>query len=380
MSGPVEPVDEDLDVLDVAPSRLLHWTAWLGALVLVAAIGGYAWQQVTHDDAAAPRPTPSNSSTPPAAPPPAGGRLELGQEVAPELTDVADLGLGGDRLFMVRFGRLSEYDLVAHRVVADVPVRELADFQNGLHHRVVVDTANDRLWLVPEDGVAPADVIEFEAEHLRRVVSVRLDRSVQATAVLDGRLYLATSDGLQEVRSGTARARTVPGIEGSVGYVAADQARGRLLVMNAAFPTQLVAVRRDGTDRLVRSLRFGGGQVVVVRDAVWVAGYGERGAQLVRLDPDSLDIVQTAPLAARLGAGARFAAAGSRVVWVRSADANGTLWCMNAADGAVLQAFSMVSGPVVSQNGPAPPTQRVPLAFAASDGTARRLVLRGCSG
>jgi hypothetical protein len=93
--------------------------------------------------------------------------------------------------------------------------------------------------------------------------------------------------------------------------------------------------------------------VAVVAGQVWVGGYGPR---LVHLDPDTLQPAGTSPVAQEVGPGAAVWP-GSAVVWVRNGGDEG-LTCMNPADGAALQRWREVQGPVASTTGAALASQR----------------------
>jgi hypothetical protein len=370
---------EQEEVLDTGPTRRSRFLRVVPVLALVALIVALAVQSLT-TRTSKPRASVPSSASPPPPPAVLGAPLEAAGRGASRTSDVVDIALGAGSLYIVRIGSFTVYDVGTGKVTTTVRVPELANFVQGPLYRAVVDAATDRVWLVRVGGITPADAIEFAAGTLARLGTVRLPGTVQAAAVLAGRVYLATADGVRELRSGTPRARLIPGTSGFVGYLAADPERQRLLVLNAGFPTRLAAMRPDGTESSVVSLPFGGAQVTVTHGVIWAAGIGTSGARIVRLEPATLESTRAASVAAMLGAEPLFVATGSRVMWVRDGVGGTDLWCLDAWTGAVSAHFPGLAGPVASQEGLAPATSRISYAFVAPQGVVRPLRLGGCSG
>jgi hypothetical protein len=373
----------DEDVIDTGERRrpqplaragaLLAVVAAIAALVLHARSGGHPSPR-----AEAQRPIRAPAS---AAAPRARAPASLGAPVSAGLRDATDVGIGADVLYAVHYGTLTALDIDSGAVVAMVHVPELANYDTAPYFRVVPDLAVGRIWLIREGDTRPSTAIEFDAESLRRLGTVHLPDTVQASAVLDGRVYLATADGVRVLKPGARVAGTAPGLSGFVGTVAADPRSDRLVILNDGFPTEVVSEHPDGRGRVAVRLPFGGGQVAIVRGAAWVGGWGVIGARIVHLSVPTLARLGAAPvLAGLLGPGAEFVGTGSRSVWVRSAASANELWCMDATTGAIGQFFADLPGPVTSTSGFAPVTSQLAIAYAAPQGVVRPVRLGGCPG
>jgi hypothetical protein len=207
-------------------------------------------------------------------------------------------------------------------------------------------------------------------------------------AVLDGDLWLATSDGLWDLwadtSNGTSGATKI--ISGMVFSVAADAVRHRILygtsVSTPAAANSLGSIVIHEIDAKTHAaigvsapLPIGKESIAIVGDQIWVAGYGSGSTpRLFHLDGASLQVIQTNGFGASdplpFGPGA-IVWPGASVVWVRSGGSEG-LACVDPQSGALLEQWDAVQGPVASVRGEA---------FAASDGSLDQLSLSGdCTG
>jgi hypothetical protein len=386
--GPVPPADGgDDDVIETGyrhPPRLIGGLAVLALVAVVVGLIVHSGPSGGHQSSAASAgPSAAHSggasSSPPVDPFTALTTGELGLPIRPSIDDAVDIEVGGNVLYVVRFGVFTAVDLGSGRVVQSVVVKELQSYDADRVYRAVLDVADNRVWLIKEGGVTPAEVIEFDATTLRRLSTARSPGTVQDAVVLDHHLYLATEDGVRVYAPGTTA--LVAGTSGYVGYIAADPTRDRLLVMNNGFPTQLVAVGIHGGPRTTVHLPFGNGQIAVVAGAIWVGGFGPTSAVVEQLDPTTFSPTASAVgLDSMLGPGALLVATGSHALWFRSGGGGDDLWCLDADNGLLATKFQDVPGPVTSQSGRASVTSRAPDAFAAAGGVVSSLSLGGCPG
>lgn len=304
----------------------------------------------------------------------------LGARVDPAVSDAVDMALAAGRLYVVSLTSLSAVDVQTGRVVADVVVGGLQDYETGPAYRLTVDEAAGQIWLLREDGARPAYALEFDAQTLHRGATVPIPGTIQGSAVLHGRVYLATSGGVREL-SGTS-APLLRGVEGAADAIAADTVEDRLIVADAGSPTKVVALRPGAAEPAVTAdLPVDKVSLAVVRGTIWAAGYGGGAAVLDRLDSHTLRVIGSAgAVVSELSPGADVVATGSRAFWVRAAPGDTRLWCLDGATGSVAQSWPDLPGPVASQNPPAPATSRIGLAYVAPIGAVSMLTLAGCAG
>jgi hypothetical protein len=202
-------------------------------------------------------------------------------------------------------------------------------------------------------------------------------RVVLAAAALDGHLYLATGSAVYDLAPAASHVTAVPGL-GGASALAADPSRHRLLLLgwHSGTNSGVRAYRpADGLISPVKPVGFGKGGLITAAGRVWAGGFGTAaggGAVLERLDPHTLHRAATSPLAGQLGPGAVLAAAGGRVIWVRSGGGSGALWCVSATTGRAEQHWADVLGAIVSRPG---------AAYVASGSRVARLRLdRACRG
>jgi hypothetical protein len=162
-----------------------------------------------------------------------------------------------------------------------------------------------------------------------------------------------------------------------VSAVAADPARERIVALETdPSRTVVVAVSTRGAVSRATFGYLANGSIVVVGDAIWVAGYGDRRSVVARLDPASLAAVYLSRVAPQ---GDRIVVSpGSRDVWVSGTGPG--LWCIDAQTGTVRQQWPSSKGPVTSERGTGPVQSRAGSAYAIDEGRLVSLVLAGCAG
>ena len=332
------PHDLDEDVLSLGPRRRLpRWLVIaLGTLAVVIAAALVLTRGDTARHAAAPAPTGS----------------------APDLSLLAgqaDIAVAADRLYRLAGGALYRLDVTDPATPSSDGVVAVGGLDNTLanvSYHLVLDAPRDRVWVVGY-GAAPALVVEFDTRTLTEVGRLRWPGVVSAAAALHGQLYLAATNALVDVAPDGRTARTVPELHGQYFSVVADPTRSRLLLLGTDRGIRVETFVPSG-QRAFRgpAAPFGKGSLLVVGGAIWAGGYGDRGAVLARLDPTTLLPVAFSELTPQLGPGAILAAAGSRVLWVRSGSGGDGLWCLAASTGDQLQ-FWQYDGAVASRRGAA---------------------------
>jgi hypothetical protein len=149
------------------------------------------------------------------------------------------------------------------------------------------------------------------------------------------------------------RPRYVAGLRGAIGPVAADPVRQRLIVVDASSPIGVWSYRH-GELPYESELRLpmGHGTIAVAGGHIWLGGYGELGAMLYRLDPQTLRPV-AGGRASVFDPGAVLVAGGRDVIWVRNGDeVPGLLVCVNATSGRIEQRYHVLAEvPAVASTG-----------------------------
>ncbi|HJQ43178.1 MAG TPA: hypothetical protein VJ831_08850, partial [Jatrophihabitantaceae bacterium] len=115
-----------------------------------------------------------------------------------------------------------------------------------------------------------------------------------------------------------------------------DPTRHRLLLVHQGDQATVTALSTTGKVLVTASLGFPKGDVAVTGSTIWVAGFGQEGAVLRTLDPETLRGSGNLQPAPQLGPGAVIAASGQSSIWLRSGGQNSdVLWCRNVAGNAV---------------------------------------------
>jgi hypothetical protein len=289
--------------------------------------------------------------------------------------DVRDAVVHRNQLFVLRSGGVSVVELAAKRVTW-MPLTGAYSVSAKVPTRMLFDADADRLWVVAM-GAKAAQLVEFNASRTLTIRRVTLQLAVRDAAAMDGHVYLATSTGLADLAPGAAHAAALPGVDGAVSAIAADPAQERIVTLNSVgSDTVVVAVRTHGA---VSRRTFGhlvNGSIAIVGDAIWVAGYDGRHSVVTRLDPTSLEGVQTSAVAPR---GDRIVISpGTDDLWVSGAGPG--LWCIAADTGNVHQHWPSAKAPVTSQRGHGPVQSRAGSAYVIDAGQLVSLDLAGCAG
>jgi hypothetical protein len=364
-------IGSDDEVVGEGPRRIPRWAVWTAG---VAAVGGLVVALAARgapDHPTAP-PGPAESWTPVAVgsvPPEAG----VGEALRLGPAQAYDVAVGGGRLYVLQNGVVVATDPAPASEARTAPPRRatLPRIPAPASARLVLDAQQQRLWVVVED-VPDGMVVELDARSLRQLGHTTWDAPIGAAAALDGHLYLSTTEGIADVGPGAAHPVLVAGLRGHSGPIVADTRRNRLLVAGAApFSHVLILRPGEGVTTATGVIPFAKPTLGITSGGhIWAGGFGDRGAQLVRLDPHQLSPTSLSPLSAQLDPGAIIVAAGDRSIWVRATESTGPLWCVDASSGRDAQEWN-VSGPVTSRTGSA---------FAATGTAARSLTLEGCPG
>lgn len=345
------------DVVEFGGRRVPRWVVVVAcALAAIAVVGVVAGRSRTKHPAVA-----GISNTNPVA----SGRLHaaLRLDGGPDALDVL---LDGSRLFVLQPTKISRFDLPSKHVADSVGLADGSVAAAQSSARLLLDPSDGRLWVV-EQGVRPARLLEFDAATLRPTRDVTVDVAIQDAAVMYGHLYLASSAGLDDLVPGALAPMRLGAVHGSVSAVAADPARRRVLVLDDSSP---VAVSVMSAGRVTARRIFGKlnqGSIAVVGDDIWVAGSGDYGAVMARLDPATLAPLQTSPVA--LEAKGLAVSSGARDLWVSATGAG--LWCLDARSGTVLVQWHSATAPVTSRTG---------AAYVVKKGSVVPLALDGCAG
>lgn len=234
---------------------------------------------------------------------------------------------------------------------------------------MAVDPAAGLVWVVADTGTQSAVITAYAIDTLRPARTVTMAAQVSDLVALDGRVWLAATDGLWWLTAASAPTR-VPG-PSSAYALAADPLRHRLFA--AENGSWGVAAIDPSSGRVLASQPSSLGKVtmaVASDGSLWLAGYGYQAPHLIHLDPVSLHPLP-APPETLIGDQAGVYP-GSDVVWVLSRSVSGWL-CVDARTGKVLQPVSLpVDSEVVSMAG---------RAFTADGPDIQRLSLSGsCRG
>ncbi len=363
----------DDDVVEFSPTRVPAWIGWLGAVAVAAGLIVLITSQGAPKQPVAPA-LPEPGSVVASGPVPAPLTTGLGVPLSLGRAEVYDAVLSGGAFYFVQDGELSEITPIYRAAPTYARTKQI--FLPSLDEatpsaRLVLDAGQHRLWVVVED-VPGGAIVEVDAEGLRPLAHWTWREPVGEAAALGGHLYLSTPSGVVDIAPGAAQPAPIAALRGYGGSIVADPRRGRVLVLSHAPNSHVRVLRPDGTvSRAPGVLPFAKGTMGVTADGViWAAGFGDHGAELVRLDPARLAATTVSPLAKDLGPGAVIVAGGDRSVWVRDGGSIGPLWCVDARSGAGMRQWD-VPGTVTSQRG---------RAYVTTDTLVRPLVLHGCAG
>jgi hypothetical protein len=244
----------------------------------------------------------------------------------------------GDQIFALQAGALLRASITSPGAVTAVAAATSGD---GDDYQLLADAAQSRLWLVRRQ--TPSVLIAaFDSRSLRPLGEVSRPGRATGAALLDGRLYVATDQGLITLSTPLGGdLRSFASAQPQV--IAADPSRHRLVVLTEGTPAKVTIL---GVGQPSAAAPFGKGDLVVVDGQIWAGGYGSHGAVLVQLDPSTLRPGRHSPLESRLGPGAELVGAGAHDFLVRSGGGGDALWCVDAHSGVVVHSWSQLPGPV----------------------------------
>jgi hypothetical protein len=365
----VDPADDD----EIAVGRLQvpRWLVGVGIAVAVAAVIVAIAAQGPPKQVTAPEPELVSVVAVPSAPPTSrlGEPLPVGDE------RVSDALIAGEWFYTLQLKHLTATTpVIGIAPTYDRPRRisvEGFDLAEHADARLVLDTSAHRIWVVVQD-VPDGQLIEYDAYSLIQLRASSWPEPINAAAALDGHLYLTTASGVVDFAPGNADPALLPMLQADTGSVAADPHRHRLLLLSNRASRVRIYRPGNGVSQAQASVPIDNGVLGVTGEgSIWVGGFGEHGAVLVRLDPVRLGPMTFSPLSDQLGARAMVEAVGTSSVWVRSGRGGYGLWCVDAHTGVQRQFWADVPGNVTSQAG---------YAYLASGSVIRPLVLDECSG
>ncbi|MDT4949570.1 MAG: hypothetical protein QOJ37_2165 [Pseudonocardiales bacterium] len=339
-----EPSEDEL--LDVGAQPTLTRRLAVLALVAVAA-AGIAVAIISQDDSKPQAAPTSPARSGPSSTPAPGQDLVTS---APMVIEALIPAPGRLSFYAISDGRVVALDLngtprAASRAVHTAPVE-------GSARTLAFDPVTSLVWAIPIGNDVVGTLEGYDAANLRQVVRLSLPDVVDHAAVLDGQLYLMTRSGrlLRTQRDGRGL-ETVTRISGSVGAVAADPQRHRLLLL--LFDRQMLmrTWSPSGDPSVSAHLPFAKGDVTVVDGAIWAGGFASRRAVLVKVDPRTLHAGHPVAVSTQLGPGALLAGGGEGILFVRSGSIDEPLWCLDATTGAVEERWSGLPGTVALTGG-----------------------------
>jgi hypothetical protein len=370
--GPGLSNGSDVELLDTRPPRpgRRRRQALIGAVLAVTAGTVIAVRSAGGGEPGPSRPTsPGGHSSPVGPSSPAG----LAPSAGPAVVASVNLAFArvGDTLYAVDAGTLVTIDLnsgrrIEHAAAGVVP---------SDRYELLADPPAHRLWLV---GSTDTRTVVMFVDPTTLAVTGRHETQGQFmdAAALDGRLYLATVDGVSVVsQSPGPRAVAPPAVHGMPLALGADPTRHRILVVLAGDGEPRLVAWTPVCDRLHTAIHppVGKGDIVIAGGRIWAAGYGEHGV-LARLDPGTLRVVRHSAVEQEVGVGAVVVDAGPKHLLVRSGGGTGEgsgsgfadLWCVDAGSGAIVRHWSPATGTaVLTERGivlfaPNEPMQRLP--------------------
>jgi hypothetical protein len=288
---------------------------------------------------------------------------------APVPSNIAfDLAAGPNGTWVLETHTLAQVS--GTRVTRSIALRGV-EVPAGSAPKLAYDVATNRVWVVLTNAV-PARMIEFDAATLQRVRDVTWSQLVQGAVALRNYLYLSTSFGVAGLPPGAARPHLIGGLAGAIGPLVVDAARNRIVTIDLGYPTDVWSFRGGELPQEAEmpvTLRHG--SLGVVGNAIWLAGFGDRGAVLMRLDPRTLAPARRAP-ARSFGAGAVIVGTGAHVVWLRAGESSNLLACVSATTGRIEQTWRVHNVNAVASDRRG--------ALVATPTGVLGLVLSGCAG
>ena len=253
-------------------------------------------------------------------------------------------------------------------------VERIVLLQADSRSRLLVDSPAARLWIVDENA-GPTQVREFDSGTLALLGTLNVPATVFSAAAVNGRLFLATADGVEQFAPGSSSLTGVTNSIPVIRAITADPSRQAVLGLSSGPTAGVITVSADGAT-LLAGPGLGLTQrstVAVIDGTLWVSGVGAT-ASLARLDPASMHPVTSGPnqtgVISSVG-GTVTVTPGAADLWVYS-PSTARLYCVDDRTGQELQHWDGLSGPVTA-GGRGP--------FAVGHGHVLPLVLRGaCQG
>jgi hypothetical protein len=331
----------DEELLPGGPHRAIP--RWLVVLVVLVVVGGASYVFVRRNHPSphhAAAPAKPSSAVPSPTIPGVGAPLKLsgGTAVAVAVATDASWVLTTQRLF--RFSATASTDSAA------VPSPPLP-IDGVSVTRLELDQPGHTVWVVHEE-TKHARIYGYDTSTMRLRRSLGSLGYVTAAAAMHGHLYAAVGDDLIDVAP-SGSTRTIVRTRDSIGSIAADPLRGRLLVSDYGDPTRLWSIDPSGAHRLpapvlVRTTKASLG--VAGDGTIWLAGFDTGAGVLMKLDPATLRPVLHSPLDPSIEPGSVLVASGAGVVWIRPGGSD-QLNCIDARTGRSLQMW-VVAGDVAS--------------------------------
>jgi hypothetical protein len=365
-------IESDDDLVDFSPREFPRWAIGLCVLVVLAAVVTAVTAQGPPKPAAGPAlPTPTPIVEPPVGPSPTSG---LGEPLPLGPAEAFDALVTSDWFYALQNQSLTAITPTVGAAPTYARARDASIpglLAMSASARLVLDAPRHRLWIVVQD-IPGGRLFELDALTLQQLRATSWSEPIGSATALDGHLYFSTPSGVVDFAPAAAKPVPVAALQAQSGSIVADPRRGRLLVLDHAPSSPVLGYRPDG--RVTRgegTVPFGKGTLGVTGDGtIWAGGFGNNGAELVRLDARRLSPVRDSAVANRLGPGVIIAAAGYRSIWVRSGGGSERLWCVDGRTGRELQHWD-AAGTVTSRRG---------AAYLATGTAARPLLLDGCTG
>ena len=320
------------------PGPRRTWLAWVAAGVAAAvAIGVVAGQHPASRPAAGRTPVPSVSSTP--APAPSPSTLALTERLAfgPQTQSVLVLG-------NLIYGLTTQLVAVVQRDGGRLIARPtpLALATAGVP-RLLLDQPYDILWTVAIGGTS---IGSYDSQELATRDDQVAPAPIIAAAAYRGELWFVTDRGLYRLAPGMPAAVRIAAGRG-LRALAADPARHRMLVVSdrqiAAYPARQPASRGP---TVVTPLPFQRtDDVAVTGGRIWVAGQYDVVGVVSMLNAKTLGVVGP-PVATGSSGAASFVTTYQGRLIITGVGQAGTMTCLSAATGSVLQTWPYRRGAV----------------------------------
>jgi hypothetical protein len=238
------------------------------------------------------------------------------------------------------------------------------------------DDASRQLWVIAQVA-ADSVITSYDPVTLTENSVARIRATFNAAVVMDGKLFIAVSDGIYELRRGSGLVRLLDpqGRTMRSSVLVADPSNHRLIFSTAGSSARLSAIHPGGAG--VHDgplLAHANVSVAVAVSQLWIVS--DPGEPEITRHLDTNDLFDSRASGAASGLSAHGASVwpGHYVIWVHSA-AEGTLSCLDAVTGHVLVQWSQITGPVASTSG------GLALAYAIDKGTVVPLdTLSTCQG